>query len=220
MSPIKPTLKTELLPILLIVIMLVGSFYFYSNFPESVPTHWNSAGEMDGWSGKTFGAFFMPLFSFGLYLLFIGLPYLDPKKERYQEFTKVYHIFKALIILFMALIYFATSLVGLGFQFNISALIFVSIGILFIIMGIYMPQIKSNWFIGIRTPWTLSSETVWQKTHEVGGKLFIISGLLFITNIFLPPSWHWVLFGIVVAMLLIGTFGYSLWEYRRTTKTK
>ena len=97
-NPIKPTLKTEILPLLVLVAAIISSFYFYSHFPERIPTHWSFAGEVDGWGTRS-TAFIIPAVMAGMYLLFMVLPFLDPKKERYEQFRKVYHIFKSSIIL-------------------------------------------------------------------------------------------------------------------------
>lgn len=219
-NPTKPSLKTEIFPVIILVITLIASFYFYANFPDRVPTHWNIAGEVDGWSSRWLGAFLIPTIITGMYFLFLGLPYLDPKKDRYAEFAKVYHIFKTAIILLMALIYFITGLNALGYKVSVEFWIPLLIGILFIIMGSYMPKIKPNWFMGIRTPWTLSSEEVWNKTHRLGGKIFIIGGLLMTAMYFLPISWRLPLFIFIIVLILVGTMGYSYVLYRSEQKKK
>ncbi|MEK7072147.1 MAG: DUF1648 domain-containing protein, partial [Patescibacteria group bacterium] len=89
MSPIKATIKTEIFPILLIIISILTSFYFYANFPEQVATHWNFEGQVDGYSSKAVGMFLIPLIMLGLYVMFLALPHIDPKKDRYGEFSKV-----------------------------------------------------------------------------------------------------------------------------------
>lgn len=216
--PLKPTLKTELIPILTILIITIASFYFYQNFPDQVPTHWNYKGEIDSYSGKTFGAFGFPAIIMGVYLMFLAFPYLDPKKERYQEFRKTYHIFKAMIISFMSLIYFYTGLAGLGYPVSISIVVPITVGLLFIVMGNYMSKIKRNWFIGIRTPWTISNEEVWNKTHRLGGKIFIAIGLLMIIGTYLPNELYWKLFITSTFIGVIGMMGYSYWAYQKIEK--
>jgi len=220
MSPIKPTIKTEILPIIFIIMAIILSFYFYANFPEKVPIHWNVAGEVDNWGSAGFAAFLLPAVILGMYLLFLGIPYLDPKKDRYQEFRQVYHAFKTLIILFMLAIYLITSLNGLGYSIAVGAWVPVMVGLLFIIIGSYLPKIKTNWFIGIRTPWTLSSETVWQKTHQFGSKVFIVGGILMMLEAIVPVTWRIPLFILILAITLLGTLVYSYWLYRAEEKKK
>ena len=93
-NPIKPNFKTELLPLVIILITGGASFYFFKNFPAEVPMHWNMAGEVDRYGSKMMGAFLFPAILLGMYLLFLVLPFMDPKKERYEQFRKVYHLFR------------------------------------------------------------------------------------------------------------------------------
>jgi len=217
-NPIKPSIKTELLPILLLVITVIASFYFYSRFPDQVPIHWNFKGEVDNWGSRAVGAFLIPGVIAGMYLLFLFLPYLDPKKDRYKQFRKVYHFFKAFLILFMAFIYFLTGFSALGYDVKVGVWIPVLVGLLFILMGNYMSKIKSNWFIGIRTPWTLSSEEVWNKTHRAGGKVFIVAGILMAILPFLPLVFQKFGFIFIICFILLGTIGYSYVLYRKEGK--
>jgi len=217
-NPIKPTIKTELFPILLLIITSITSFYFYSIFPEQVPMHWNIAGEIDGWGSKTMGAFMLPVTMVGMYILFLGLPYLDPRQKRYEQFSKIYHGFKAIILLFMAIMYFLIGANTLGYNVPIGTLVPILVGILFILIGNYTAKIKPNWFIGIRTPWTLSSEEVWNKTHRIGGKIFVFSGLLFILEPFLPLNYQGPVFAIIIIGIVVGTFSYSYFIYKKEQK--
>ncbi len=217
-NPIKPTIKSEIAPIVLILISLLASFYFYAHFPPVVVTHWNFAGQPNGWSSAAFAAFFLHLLLLGMYLLFLAIPYLDPKKDRYEQFRKPYHIFKAILIAVMVIIYFIASLNGIGYSLNVSLWVPLIIGLLFIILGNYMGKIKPNWFMGIRTPWTLSSEEVWNKTHRFGGKAFIIGGLLMLIQGFLPVSWRFPIFIFIILLLTVGTFGYSYYAFLQEKK--
>jgi len=219
-NPIKPTIKTEILPIILIIISIFASFYFYANFPETVPTHWNAAGQPDDYSSKATAAFLLPVVLIGMYLMFLFLPYIDPKKARYEQFKQVYHLFKGMLMLFLTAIYFIASFNGLGYNVSVDLWVPVLVGVLFIIIGNYMGKIKSNWFIGIRTPWTLSSENVWNKTHRLGGKLFIIGGLIMLLEPFLPVSWRLPALLITIAILAFGTMAYSYLLYRNEKEKK
>ena len=180
-NPIKSTIKTELLPIIIILAAVISSFYFYSNFPDKVPIHWNVAGEVDRYGSRTIGAFLFPAIILGMYLMFLGIPYIDPKKERYTQFKRVYHVFKNLLIVFMTAMYFITSFNALGYDISVATWIPLMVGALFVFLGNYMSKLKPNWFMGIRTPWTLSSEEVWNKTHRLGGKVFIGGGVILMT---------------------------------------
>lgn len=217
-SPIKFSFKTEILPILIILVSFFASFYFYAHFPERVPTHWNFKGEVNGWSSRAFGAFFLPLLLLGMYIMFIVLPSLDPKKERYEQFSKVYNIFRTAIMLILALIYFIAGANGLGYNLEVGLWTPILIGLLFIVLGNYMGKLKMNWFVGIRTPWTLSSEEVWNKSHRFGGKVFMISGLIMAASAFLPANWIMPIFVANMILIVFGTLIYSYFVYLKYGK--
>ncbi|MFA6321856.1 MAG: SdpI family protein [Candidatus Buchananbacteria bacterium] len=217
MNPVKPTFKTEVIPIIAILLSVLASFYFYANFPDLVPTHWNYRGEIDGYAPKLFGAFFFPALIIGIYLFFLFLPYLDPQKNRYQEFAKVYHTFKTLIVLFMVFIYFFTGLAGLGYPAPVNIVVPIGVGILFLVLGNYLGKIKPNWFMGIRTPWTMSNEEVWNKTHRLGGKIFMLIGLFMIFGTILPATWFFISFMAVVIIGSLIPIFYSYWLFKKIT---
>jgi uncharacterized membrane protein len=203
-NPIKATFKTECLPVLLLFAAASASVYFYRHFPSRVPAHWNFAGQVDGWSSPAAAAFFLPILILAIYLLFLFIPRIDPQRERYAEFTYVYHLFKNVFVAFMTVLYFMTGLNGIGYTLPIGSIVPVMIGILFVMIGNYMGKLKLNWFIGARTPWTLSSETVWNKTNRLAGKLFVIGGLLMASEAFIPLVWRLpVLFCVIIAVALI-----------------
>lgn len=217
-NPIKPTWKTEILPILLILFSVISSGIMFSNMPERIPIHWNFKGEIDNWESSLNHVLIMNIVIIGIYLLFIFLPYIDPRKKRYEQFKKIYHIFKNIILVFMVGIFFLTNLNAMSYNININVCIPLAVGILFIIIGNYMGKIKTNWFMGIRTPWTLSSEEAWNKTHRLGGKLFILSGFLIAIDGLLPINYRMPVFILAIAIILIGTFLGSYLIYLKNKK--
>jgi len=219
-NPIKPTIKTEFFSLAIIILTLAASVFFYNNLPERIATHWNFAGEADGWGSGPMQAIIFPLIIIGTYLIFVFIPYLDPKKERYEQFNRVYHIFKNIILTLLVIVYFLMCLNGLGYNLPVGIIMPILIGLLFIIMGNYMAKLKQNWFIGVKTPWTLSSEEVWNKTHRVGGKMFILAGLLMMAQVILPNSWKLAVFITTMLILLVGTIGYSYIAYFQEKKKK
>ncbi len=216
-NPLKFNLKTEIIPLLVILATIVLGFYFYLNLPPIVPTHWGINGQVDAWGSRNVTLFLAPALILAMYLLFLVLPYLDPKKENYQKFSNAYYGFRAGLMFFFFIIYLITGFSGLGYKLPVDKIIVLMMGALFLLLGFYLPKIKSNWFIGIRTPWTLSSETVWQKTHEVGGKLFMLEGALVILSLFLLKGvWLFSFFIISVLIFTLGIVVYSYWLYRKT----
>lgn len=211
----KLSFKQELPSLGLIVLAWLMGWYLYQHLPDRVVSHWNFYGQPDAWSSKGSNAWGLPAVISGIYLLFVALPYLDPKKERYVEFARVYRIFKNLMLMVMLLIMTAGGLYNLGYPIPIQYVVPAIIGGLMIILGNYLGKLKQNWFVGIKTPWTLSSENVWNKTHRVGGYLFIIFGLLIITTPLLPRLAGLIAFITGVALAVGGTFGYSYWIYKK-----
>lgn len=207
--------KNEILPLLAIMATIVFSFYFYAQAPQQVPTHWNFRGEVDDYSSKAFAAYFFPALILGLYLLFWFLPKIDPRREKYESFAGVYGLFRTVMVLFMAGLYFLTGLAALGYAINIGKIVPAGVGLLLVLIGNYLGKIKSNWFVGIKTPWTLSSETVWQKTHRLGGWLFVLFGLLLFVSAFFPGFWNPWIFVAAIAILVIVPTIYSYWLFRK-----
>jgi uncharacterized membrane protein len=218
MKAINANFKTEFFPALLTLLAIGLSFYFYANFPPLIASHWNIAGEVDGWMSRGLGAFLFPGLILVFYLLLLFLPSLDPKKKQYQDFPKVYHIVKNMIVAFMFILYILTSFYNLGFNINITIATTSLVGILLFIMGLYMNKIKSNWFLGIRTPWTMSSDKVWEKTHKLGGWMFCIFGLLIMACGFAPVSWRAWLFIIGIILAIFPVYIYSYLVYRKEKK--
>lgn len=195
------------------------SIYFYAHFPDRVASHWNFAGEVDGYMGKSF-AFSIPGLITSMYLLFLFLPQLDPKKERYAEFSGVYNFFRFGLIFVLLAVYVASGLYNLGYNVKINLVVPWLIGLLFIFMGNYMGKIKSNWFMGVRTPWTLSSENVWNKSNRFGGFSMVLFGVLLIATPYLPKTLAYVVFIFGLLLMTLGTFAYSYWAYKEEEAEK
>jgi uncharacterized membrane protein len=213
--PIKLSAKSEALPILTIIASIVFSLYFYSHFPERIITHWGYNGQPNGYGGKFFGSFGILFIIIGMYLLFLVLPMLDPHNDRYKEFEKPFHFFKGAIMLVILAIFIFSGLYNLGYHININIIVPLLVGILMILLGNYMGKIKRNWFMGIRTPWTLSSENVWNKTHRAGGVAFIIFGIILMLVPLLPKIVGIALFVVGILLIVLGTFVYSYLLYRK-----
>lgn len=213
--PFKLSFKSETIPILFVVSSFVLGIYFYRHFPASVVSHWNFRGEPDGYSGKTGAALGIPFLLLGIYLLFLALPALDPKKDRYRDFAGPYAVFRAAIIAAMFIAYLSSGLYNLGYNVPVKFVIPIAVGLLMMVLGNFMGKLKNNWFVGIRTPWTLSSENVWNKTHRMGGYAFIFFGLLIIAAPFLPPALGLAAFIVGALTAVTGTFLYSYFIYRK-----
>ncbi len=192
-------------------------FYFYPQIPEKMASHWNAQGQVDGYMSKFWGLFLLPLILAGLALLFVAIPRMDPLKANIEEFRKYYDGFIILFLIFMLSIYFQVILWNVGIKISPNIILPIELGLLFFYIGTLCENAKRNWFIGIRTPWTLSNERVWEKTHKIGGKLFKIAGIVAFVGIFFQS---YALFFILVPVILVAiyTIVYSYFEYQKETK--
>ncbi len=207
--------------IIIIVGMVLLSFavgiHFYPQMPEKMASHWNAQGQVDGYMSKFWGLFLMPFLSIGLLLLFILIPKIDPLKANIEIFRKYYDGFVVLVIMFHFYLYLLAVFWNLGIRFSMILFLTPALGILFFSCGILIENAKRNWFIGIRTPWTLSNEKVWEKTHKIGGKLFKIAGIIVLLGILFQS---YAIFFILVPVLLVSVFTivFSYFEYQREKK--
>lgn len=173
--------------ILLSAVSILLTLYLYPNLPTQIPIHFDYTGQPDNFGPRAFTLFTASLPLIGI-VLFKALPKLDPKSEAYQLHAKAYDIFIVLVLFLFIIFHWISIFVALGFELPIYKVIPIGIGILFIILGNYMPQIRPNYTYGIRLPWTLANENNWRATHRIGGYCYILSGIFFIIIGFVPPS--------------------------------
>jgi uncharacterized membrane protein len=190
----------------------------YSTAPDRVVSHWNAAGQADGYMSKFWGLFLIPFIMTGFVAMFAILPRIDPYKKNYEKFRDYYEGFILLFVLFMLAIQIQIILWSIGYQISPNLTFPVLIGILFIYIGFLLGHAEQNWFVGIRTPWTLSSKTVWKKTHQIGGKLFIIAGFIACAGIFAGKNALW--FILIPVLAVAGyTVVYSYIEFQKELKS-
>lgn len=201
---IKFSLKTEWPILLLLLVTLIYGAYVYPTLPEKVPSHWNFAGEVDSWSSPVWGAFGIPLLNLGLYCLFLIIPKIDPNKEKYAQFAGAYNAFRYVFHLFFVGLYATVILAAQGHTVNVGQIVPMGVAVLLVVMGNYMGKVRKNYFFGIKTPWTLASEEVWQKTHRMAGPLWVLSGIVgFIAALFGGPIGHYIFFGMIMVIAVI-----------------
>jgi uncharacterized membrane protein len=203
---------------MVIAAFVVGAL-FYPILPEKLASHWNAQGKVDGYMGKFWGVFLMPVISVLLFLLFLAIPRIDPLKENIAKFRKCFDFFVAFVIAFLLYLYLLTLYWNLGARFDLIQALVPAFAALFYVAGVLIASARRNWFVGIRTPWTLSSETVWKKTHSLGGKLFKLSGIIALFGIPFPSL---ALFFVLAPVILAAVYSivYSYFEYARETKRK
>lgn len=207
-------MKRDWFLLILIFISIIATIFVYGDLPDQIPRHWNINGEADAYQGRS-GVFLTAFLPLALYMLMKLLPKIDPKKESYKKHKKAYNMTIYGTVLFMVGIHWITIYASLGNEVNIPLLVNVGVGILFIIIGNYMGQIRHNYFFGIKNPWTLASEEVWNKTHRVSRYIFIVLGLMFIIGGFTPGN---IAMGLMIGgiiLLLTFTTVYPYLLYRK-----
>ena len=200
---ISDSLKKEGFVPILLVIPFVVSIYLWDQLPDQVPIHFNIQGEADDWGPKWINAFLIPGIALTIYIFLLIIPVIDPKR-RIVSAQKPVSAIRIFTTLFMIGIYGFVMAKTLEIDVDLGIYINISVGVLILIIGNYMNTIKPNYFIGIRTPWTLENPEVWKKTHRIGSKLWVVGGLIMILNaVFIPVSYSQIIFYITVALIAL-----------------
>jgi uncharacterized membrane protein len=204
----------SILPLAIIFLSFILGAFYYPQLPDQLATHWGINGQVDGYSPKTFALFFMPVLSIFLYLLFRFLPQTDPYKKNFSQFKNHYDNFVVLIFVFLFYIYLLTLFWHLGLRFNMVQSLSPALGALFYYASVLISVAKRNWFVGIRTPWTLSSDKIWNKTHTFGAKLFRLTAVSTLLGTIFPDyAFYLLLIPVLLSTLIV--FIYSYIEYQK-----
>jgi uncharacterized membrane protein len=187
----------------------------YPYLPDMIPNHWDIYGQVNGYGSKATTALVMPLLPIGVYLMMSYLPKFDPRRENYLKFSTVYKTVSLVIVFFLAITTLLPILVGLGLPINVTPVISGMIGLLTTILGNFMGKIRHNYFLGIRTPWTLADEHVWNRTHRLGGRMMVVGGTLSLLSILVVPhlALPIVITGTVIPVLAAAIYSYV--EYKK-----
>lgn len=200
------TSLTMLLPI------LVGML-LWDKLPEQVPFHWGINGEVDAWTNKTQAVFLMPCLMLVLHWVCVLASYADPKRGNYnnKSFLLVLWICPVINLLLNTLVY-ATAL---EYPVSVQIIMPLFMGVLFLLVGNYLPKCKQSYTIGIKLPWTLHNEENWNKTHRFGGKVMVAGSIVILATAFLGS--FWILLGVLIVMVALPTI-YSYCLYRKQVK--
>ena len=213
------TKSTIITSAILITIAIAAGVLLWNQLPAQMASHWDINNQVNGYMPKFWGVFLMPLITSGMLILFLVVPGMDPLKANIAQFRESFNLFIVLIITFMLYIHGLTLAWSLGFtNFKMSTAMLPFMGVLFIAIGFILKKAKRNFFIGIRTPWTLSSDSVWDKTHQLGSVLFMASGILAVIGGFFGGMVaFWMMFiPLIGSSLLLVIYSYVL--YRAETK--
>lgn len=200
---------------IIVTLLLTGAVY--PSLPPVIASHWNASGMADGSVATFWGLILIPLIMIGCVALFAVLPRIDPLRKNYEKFQNYYEGFILVFVLYLLAIQALIILWNIGYPVSTNITFPILFGILFISIGFLLEHAEQNWFVGIRTPWTLNSVTVWKKTHEIGGKLFKLAGIISLLGALAGPYALWFVLtpAIVVA---VSTVVYSYVAYQNEVK--
>ncbi|MCK9351864.1 MAG: SdpI family protein [Candidatus Paceibacterota bacterium] len=194
-------------------------WYFYPILPENIASHWGLDGNVNGYMSKIWGLFFVPVLMIFISLLLFWLPKIDPLKKNIELFRKQYNAVIAGIAVFLFYIHMLTIFWNTGYRFDMGKMIIPAIAILWFMLGAALPKMKQNWFMGIRTPWTLENERVWDETHKLAGKLFQYSAAFALFGLLFPPySFLFLIIPIALSALTSVIYSYYLFKKYDTNK--
>lgn len=209
----KEMLKTWIVVILSIIVAVVGIFIM----PDTIPTHFGPSGAPDAWGSK-YTVLMYPGILVLVAVLAVPMIKLDPKQENYGRFSKYYYDFFFGFALFFMATEISNIAIALGADINVGSIICFVTGVLMIFVGNMMPKIKQNFFFGIKTPWALTDEENWFKTHRLGGKAFAVGGVIMMLAAFIPgESKIWIVFIMILSITCI-PFVYSYMIFKKKQK--
>jgi uncharacterized membrane protein len=208
------TWRTEAVQLALIAAMFATAALSWPYLPAHIPVHWNLQGEVDHYGGKFTGLLLLPLVTLGLYALLLVLPRLDPGYVNYPSFAGTYNVIRIALVVFQAVLYAVIVLAAFGQPLDVGAFVTLGVGVLFVVLGNVMGKIRPNWFVGVRTPWTLSSKLSWNKTHRLAGWVFIILGPLIALSGILRSNAFFVATLVLGGVCLAGLVVYSYLVFR------
>ena len=198
--------------------LLVLSAWAWFQLPADaqVPIHWGADGQVDGYASKTVGLFLLPLATAGVAALFWVIPVIEPRRANIAKSGKAYAAIWVAVVLMLAAIDVVAVAAAMGADLDMTLIVFVATGALFIVIGNYLPKIRPNYMMGIRTPWTLTSDLSWDRTHRVGGRLFVLEGLVIILVGLIRPAPEALLViligGIVIMLIFVFAYSYRVWK--------
>ncbi len=198
--------------LIMLLPMLIG-LILWDRLPEQVPIHWNIDGEVDNWSSKAFAVFGIPGFMLAIHWLCALTATLDPKSKEYQPVMLriALWICPCIGLMLCGFIY----PVSMGYDVSIEVVMPLVVGLLFVIVGNYLPKCKQTYTMGIKLPWTLNSEENWNRTHRFGGKVWVAGGVAVMATAII--GCFWILIGALVLMVVLPTI-YSYLYYRKYEK--
>jgi len=207
---IKKHLKTLIITSIIILLPILAGIILWNQLPDPMPSHWNASGEIDGWSSKPFAVFGLPLILLAAQWLCVLGTSADPKKNNHP--TKIVHLVLWIIPVLSVVMHTFVYLIALGYGVRMEVVMPILIGLIFTIIGNYLPKCKQNYTIGIKIPWTLNNEENWNKTHRFAGFLWVVCGIAIMLSGFFGSFW---IFLPIALLMVLAPFAYSYYLHRK-----
>lgn len=207
---------------IVIAVSAVCGLLAYPFLPAQMPVHWGMSGQPDRYGGRWEGALLLPIVALLVWAVMLVAPRLDPRRANYSAFQPTYLLFVNATVLVLAAVHLVTLAAGLGWPVDVARVVTAAVGALLVLLGNELGRVRPTFFVGIRTPWTLSDEEVWRRTHRVGGRMFVAAGVLMIVGaLVLPLSLLFavVLLGALGASLGAVLYSYVVWRQRHHSQT-
>jgi uncharacterized membrane protein len=203
--------------LLVVAVAAAMSIAAYPRLPDQVPVHWGIGGEADRWGTRFEGAVLLPLIMLGAWALLRVLPRVDPRAPSYAKMQSTYDFMVSATLTLLLVVHAMVLAAGLGYAVPVGRMTPVLIGALFVTLGNVLPRARPNWWFGIRTPWTLSNDRVWTRTHRLGGYAMTAGGLVILAGAALPGAWPFAVFIVAASAATVGPIVYSYVAWRQET---
>ena len=198
-------------PVVLALVAVAMSAAVYRRLPDTMAVHWDLDGNPNGWMPRAIGAAFGPVFLIVLWALLRTVPRIDPRAENYARFSEAYEVIVASVLVLILVTHGIVLAVALGRHVSVARVVPALVGALFVVIGNMMPLVRPNWWFGIRTPWTLSNDRVWARTHRLAGYCMTAGGLVMIVAALVLPAPLGV--PVLLAVAVAATIGPALYSY-------
>lgn len=207
-------IKKDWLILLIVLVPFTYLLIFWNSFPETIAIHFDATGKPNGFAEKGIGLLMIPAINIGVYLLMLALPFIDPLRSNYALFIDKFAIIRLVIHAFLTFMFFVIAFLGLGYQFNMMLIVLYGVLAMFMVLGNYMGTIRPNFFIGVRTPWTLSNTETWRKTHRLTARLWVFTSILMmiVLPMFNNPILPFIAFAVIIVVVPIM---YSYLEFKK-----
>lgn len=202
-------------PILAVLAAMWGiAAWAWDRIPGHIPVHFGANGAVDRFGGRSEGLLVLPAVASVAYALLLVWPSLDPRKERFAQFARPYAIVRLTVFTLFLVIHVAAVAIALGREINIGVVISAAEGLAIVLLGNYLPKIQPNWIVGVRTPWTLSSDVSWRQTHRLAGPLCVASGVLTLITVLVRPedATYVMLASLLLTALICAVYSYLIWR--------